>query len=314
MVIAKNLSLAYNGSAMVTLGTTSDNNIKTAWLTLNNGWSGKAVLYKERGKNFSQYDWAESLSHPNLLFEDVEKILKIGAQNCVAVKNLQIRDTQLKVVIKRLEIGDSLRQFFRSFRPGKALRNFKTAINLISLGLPVTMPFAALQNRPGLLTKQSIYITEYFPNSSNLHSFISKQVSSTKQQERYALKKHISNLLASLLASLHKNGLWHRDSKASNFVVCKDAKDKYKILLVDMDGIKYYVLRRRSRQFRALWKLAASLMSVPGINRTDYWRTFTAYCDLVGLESARRRPLFRQLAGRAQAKRMRAMAGGAGNK
>jgi hypothetical protein len=159
------------------------------------------------------------------------------------------------------------------------------------------MPLAALQNKPGILTKQSIFITEYFPNSSNLHSFISKKVSSTRQQELYALKKQISNLLASLLASLHKNGLWHRDSKASNFV-----------------GIKHYVLRRRSRQFRALWKLAASLMSVPGINRTDYWRTFTAYCDLVGIKSARRRPLFRQLAGKALAKRMHAMAGGVGNK
>ncbi|MHC4084557.1 MAG: lipopolysaccharide kinase InaA family protein [Planctomycetota bacterium] len=314
MMIAKNLSLAYNGSAMVTLGTTSDNNIKTAWLTLDNGWSGKAALYRERGKNFSQYDWAECLSRPNLLFEDVENILKIGAQNCVAVKNLQIRDTQLKVVIKRLEMGNGLRHFFRSFRPGKALRNFKTALNLSSSGLPVTMPFAALQNKPGLLTKQSIFITEYFPNSSNLHSFISKKVSSTKQQELYALKKQISNLLASLLASLHKNGLWHRDSKASNFVVCKDTNDKYKILLADMDGIKHYILRRRGRQFRALWKLAASLMSVPGINRTDYWRTFTAYCDLVGIKSARRRPLFRQLARRALAKRMHAMAGGVGNK
>lgn len=314
MVIAKNLSLAYNGSAMVTLGFTSDNNIKTAWLTLDNGWCGKAALYSERGKNFSQYDWAECLSHPNMLFEDVEKILKIGSKNCVAVKNLQIRNTRLKVVIKRLEMGDGLRQFFRSFRSGKALKNFKTALNLISSGLPVTMPFAAIQNRPGILTKQSIYITEYFPNSSNLHSFISKQVSSTKQQERHALKKQISDQLASLLASLHKKGLWHRDSKASNFIVCKDTQDKYKILLVDMDGIKHYVLRRRSRQFRSLWQLAASLMSVPGINRSDYWRTFTAYCDLIGFESERRRHLFRQLAKRAQAKRMRAMAGGVGGK
>lgn len=314
MAIAKNLSLAYNGSAMVTLGATSDNNVKTAWLTLDNGWSGKVALYRERAKNFSQYDWADCLSRPNLLFDDVEKILKIGTKNCVAVKNLQIRDTKLKVVIKRLEMGTGLRQFFRSFRPGKALKNFKTALNLISTGLPVTAPFAALQNRSALLTKQSIYITEYFPNSSDLHSFISKQVSSKNQRRRHELKKQISNQLASLLTELHKNGLWHRDSKASNFVVCKDSNDKYKILLVDMDGIKHYIFRRRSRQFRSLWQLAASLMSIPAINRTDYWRTFTAYCDLIGLDYEPRRHLFRQLAKRAQAKRMRAMAGGVGGK
>jgi serine/threonine protein kinase len=314
MTIAKNLSLAYNGSAMVTLGTTSDNSFKTAWLSLDNGWSGRAALYRAPGKNFSQYDWAGCLSRPNLLFDDVEKILKIGGKNCVAVKNLQIRDTQLKVVVKRLDMGPGVRQFFRSFRPGKALRNFKTALNLINCGIAVTTPFAALQQRRNLFTKQSIYIAEYFPNSSDLHSFASKRLSSTKPAGRFALKRQLSHQLASLLASLHKNGLWHRDSKASNFVVYKDSHDKYKIVLVDMDGIKRYVLPCRSRQFRSLWQLAASLMSVPFINRTDYWRTFTNYCNLIGLEPSQRRPLFRHLARRAQAKRLRNMVGGVSNR
>ena len=313
MPIAKNLSLAYNSSAMISLGKTSDKNIKTTRLTLNNGWSGRAALYRARGRNFSENDWADCLSQPNLLFEDVEKILKIGSQNCVAVKNLTIRDTQLKVVIKRHYVGAGLRQFFRSFRPGRALRNFKTALKLISSGFPVITPFAALQRRHSLLTKQSIYITEYFANSSDLHSFASKRLS-TKPAEQFALKKQLCHQLAAILASLHKNGLWHRDSKASNFIVYKGTQNKYRILLVDMDGIKRYFLRRRSRQFRSLWQLAASLMSVSVISRTDYLRTFTAYCNLTGLEPSQRRALFRQLARRAQAKRLQNMATGVINK
>lgn len=307
MAIAKNLSFAYNSSVMMALGKTSDNNTKTAWLSLDNGWTGKAALYKARGRNFSQNDWDQSLSQPNLLFEEIEKILKISGQNCVAVKNLPIRDTQLKVVIKRHYLGAGFRQFFRSFRPGRALRNFKTALNLISSGFPVVIPFAALQQRRTLQTKQSIYVTEYFPNTTDLHSFASKRLL-TKPADQLTLKKQLSQQLASILASLHKNGLWHRDSKASNFIVCKDNHDEHRILLVDMDGIKRYWLRRRSRQFRSLWHLAASLMSVPVINRTDYWRTFTAYCDLTGLDPSHRRPLFRMLAKRAQAKRMKNMA------
>ncbi len=293
---------------MISLAKTSDNNIKTAWLGLNNGWSGKAALYRARGRNFSQFDWADSLSQPNLLFDDVEKILKFGSQNCVAVKNLPIRDTQLKVVIKRLYKGYGLRQFFRSFRPGKALRNFNTALNLISCGIAVTAPFAALQQRRRLFTKQSIYITEYSPDSADLHSFASRRLSSIKNTEQFEIKKQLSYELASVLASLHKNGLWHRDSKASNFIVCKDNQDKYRILLVDMDGIKRYLLPSRSRQYRSLWQLAASLISVPGISRTDYLRTFTAYCNLTGLGPSQRRTLYRYLAKRALAKRMRAMA------
>jgi len=308
MAIAKNLYFAYNGSAMVSFGKTSDKSVKTTCLRLENGWSGKAALYRTPRRSFSQNDWAQCLSQPNLLFQDVEKILKIGGQNCVVVKNLQIRDTRLKVVLKQLDTGVGVRQFFRSFRPGKALRNFKTAVKLISSGLPVTAPFAALQQRRRLLTKQSIYITEYFPNSFDLYSFISKRLSSTNPADLVALKRQLSHQLAYLLASLHRNGLWHRDSKASNFVVCKDGHDKYRILLADMDGIKHYLPWHINRQFRSLWQLAASLMSVSVINRTDYWRTFIAYCNLIGLEPSQRRPLFRRLKRRAQAKRLRKMA------
>ena len=308
MPIAKNLSLAYNSFAMISVGNTSDNNIKTAWLDLNNGWSGKAALYRVRGKNFSHHDWNDCLSQPNSLFDEIEKIIKMGSRNLVAVKNLPIRDTSLQVVIKRQYVPAGFRQFFRSLRPGKALRNFKTALRLKSWGIEVASPFAALQHRRSLRTRQSIYITEFLSNSSNLHAFASGRLPSTGFTEQYEIKNQVSHQLASVLASLHNRGLWHRDSKASNFVVYKDSHDKYKILLADMDGIKRYVLPSRSRRLRSLWHLAASLMSVPDINRTDYLRTFYAYCDLTGLDHSLRRPLYRLLARRAQKKRMRKMA------
>jgi len=280
----------------------SAKNIETVPLKLNNGWSGRAVLSATSAGNFPKTDWADSLAQPELLFEDVEKILKTEGRNCVAVKNLTIGDSRLKVVIKRHHPQIGLRQFFRSFRPGKALRNFKTALELLSCGIPVTAPFAALHQKRNLLTRQSIYITEYFENSSELYTFYSEQLSKV-QASRFALKKEFSHQLAAILASLHKNGLWHRDSKASNFIVTKDTENKYRILLADMDGIKRYFLRRRSRQFRSLWQLAASMLPVSAINRTDYLRTFTAYCNLVGLELSQCRRIYRELANRAKKKR-----------
>ncbi|MHC4603725.1 MAG: lipopolysaccharide kinase InaA family protein [Planctomycetota bacterium] len=285
----------------------SGKNITAVPLRINNGWSGRAVLSTPSGGNFSKSDWADSLAQPGILFEDVEKILKTEDRNCVAVKNLTIADSRLKVVIKRHHPQDGLRQFFRSFRPGKALRNFKTALELLGCSMPVAAPFAALHQKRNLLTKQSIYITEYVENSSELYTFASQQLPKIPAG-RFALKKEFSLQLAAILAALHKNGLWHRDSKASNFIVCKDAQSKYIILLTDMDGIKRYFLRRRHQQFRSLWQLAASLMPVSGINRTDYLRTFIAYCNLVGLELSQRRRIFRELANRAQAKRLRTIA------
>ena len=291
-------------------------NIEVASLRLGNGWSGRAVLsgfqntikgagrgFNAFGKSFSKANWADCLSQPQLLFQDVEKILKTEGQNRVAVKNLTVGDSQLKVVIKRHCPGAGLRQFFRSFQRGRALRNFNTTLKLLSHGIPVAAPFAALHKRRNLLTEQSIYITEYFENSSNLHTFASEQLS-TRQAGQSAIKKQLCHQLATILATLHKNGLWHRDSKATNFIVCKNSQGKYKILLVDVDGIKPYFLRRRSRRFRSLWQLAASILSISAIDRTDYFRTFITYSNLTGLEPSQRRRIFRELSDKAKAKHL----------
>jgi lipopolysaccharide heptosyltransferase I len=288
---------------MVFSGKNSAKNIEVASLRLGNGWSGRVVLSDPQGRKFSLTDWIKCLSKPHLLFENVGKILKTEGQNCVAVKNLTIGDRHLKVVVKRHYPGAGLRQFFRSFQRGRALRNFDTALKLLSRGIPAASPFAALHKRRTLFTEQSIYITEYFENSSNLHTFASEQLLK-KQGEQFAIKKQLCYQLAAILAMLHKNGLWHRDSKATNFIVCKSIEGKCKILLVDVDGIKPYFPLRGSRQFRSLWQLAASLLSVSAVNRTDYLRTFISYCNLTGIAPSQRRRIFRELSDMAKAKHL----------
>jgi lipopolysaccharide heptosyltransferase I len=291
---------------------TRENKIRIVSLHLGSGWSGKALISGSSGKSFSKDDWLKCLSQPQLLLENVDETLKIEGKNCVAVKTLTIADTKLKVVIKRHWPENGLRQFFRSLRPGKALKNFKTALKLQCLGVPVAAPLAALQEKKGLFTRQSIYITSYLEGSCALYTFCQQQLSKFVLSEvegtaagRLALRKHLSNQLTSILAALHKNGLWHRDPKADNFLVASADK---KLLLVDVDGIKPYRLRRKSHQLRSLWQLGASLMSVSTVNRTDYFRIFTAYSNLVGLEHSQRRQIFCQLADRAKAKYLRSTA------
>jgi lipopolysaccharide heptosyltransferase I len=280
-----------------------ENEIQTASLIPGNGWSGRVVLSDQQGRQFQKADWLNCLSQPHLLFEDVEKILKTEGRNCVAVKNLTIGNTRLKVVIKRHHPGGGLRQFFRSLPRGRALRSFDTALELLSCGVPVITPFAALHKRRNLRTLQSIYITEFFENSSNLYNFASEQLPK-KQAGQFSIKKQLCHQLAAILAILHQNGLWHRDSKATNFIVCGGEN---KVLLADVDGIKPYFIRQASQRFRSLWQLAASLLSLPSVNRTDYLRCFTKYCNLTGIDSSHRRVIFLWLSALAQAKHRRSM-------
>jgi len=266
---------------------TSNVDYKIAPLKLGNGWGGKVVLNDTSKTAFTMADWAKCLSKPDSLFDDIEKTLKTENKNCVAVKNFTISEHQLKTVIKRHHPQRCLRQFFRSFGAGKALRNLKTSIKLLSCKIPTAKPFAAIHQKHSLLTSQSIYISEYLENSLDLYHFLAQQLPQNPA-ECSMIKKLLSYQVAVILAALHKNNLWHRDSKAYNFLVSKNAQSQYKIILVDIDGIKPYFLRRKKQQFRSLWRLAASVMPADVVSQTDYLRTFINYCNLIGLKGPSR--------------------------
>ena len=291
---------------MVLPGKKYDTNIEVVSLKLGDGWSGRAVLSTSADASISEADWIDCLAEPQWLFTNVDKTLKTEGQNCVVVKSLTIGGRRMKVIIKRHYPGDSIQRFFRSFCRGRALQNFDAALKLLGFDIPVVAPLAALQKRRKLLIEESIYITEYSEGSLNVYNFLSEKLQG-KRVKPFKLKKQIGNQLASILAMLHKNGLWCRDSKATNFIVSKYFRGNCKVQLTDVDGIRPYLLRRKSCRFRSLWQLAASLLPVTAINRTDYFRAFTAYADLTGIEPAQRRSIFRHLIGKAEAKRRRSI-------
>jgi len=272
-------------------------------------WSGRGVLCDVKGRRFSQGEWAACLADPEMLPQNAEKILKDDGPGWVGVTNLAVAGHRLRVVVKRHNPAPGFRIFFRSLRCGRGLRNLRTALRLVKLDIPVALPLAALQQRCGPFVTQSIYITEYIDNSDHLYNLAVKQLSQAPA-EKPALRKQLCPQVAAILAGLHNNGLWHRDAKATNFLVSRTTGGEYKVRLVDMDGIKRYFVRRKCRRLRPLWQLAASLMSVDGVNRTDYLRVFNFYCNLTGVDTSKRRGLFDELAvlARADLKRRSAKA------
>jgi len=275
--------------------------IRTAKVKLGEGFWAVVALSDSVEGNLTVDDWRQCLCEPELLVENSEKLLKKDGPCGVSVKAVTIKGKQRKVVVKYQGFDKSFRGFFRSLGRVKCLRNFKTAVRLAEHNIPVAYPLAAVYQKKGPLTKQSIYITEYLNNSDNLHNFVRRRFVSD-ESNLGTLKKQFSTQVADILASLHEAGLWHRDGKASNFVVFEDSTGKYQLKLVDMDGIKRYFLRRRSARWRFLWRLGACFIGVAGINRTDYLRTFTIYGNLTGLKKSLRKRTFRKLAGRARAK------------
>jgi hypothetical protein len=263
------------------------------------GWRGWVAVRAAGRERFSKSDWITLLSEPEKLLDGAQETLKGEGCSVVAIKYLAIGGKGVKAVLKRHRCGRGVRKFFRSLGPPRAMRNFIAAVRISQYGLPVAAPLAAVYRRRFLFCEQSIYISEYV-DGVNLYEFLKNLPRDTK--DRYETVSRLSEQIAEIFAVLHKKGLWHRDAKATNFIVSGRSPDEYRPVLTDMDGIKQYSVRRRSCQMRPLWQLAASVMGLPGIGRTDYLRMFRAYCEKTGIPVEHRRELLRELIRKAQAK------------
>lgn len=282
--------------------------IKTASLKLKDGWVGRVALRDPDGVKLSQEQWRKCLSNPSKLTSNPLKVLKTHGSNTVVVKELKIADRVLNVVVKLNNYGDGFRNFFRSIQRGKSVRNFDTTARLCENSIPTAYPLAALEQKNGPLTTRSIFLTEYLRESSHLYDFI-RDMPTGENKNDLQLRKQMSSEVASILARLDQAGLWHRDAKGVNFLVQKNSCGEYKILLVDMDGIKHYFFNRRSRRFVAFSKLAATLMCHGSIRRTDYLRAFVSYCRITGIKKNDQRRIYPELVRRAVAIRLLTMAG-----
>ena len=278
-------------------------NYPTARLTLAGGLSGIVALRDSTGHIFSAADWTACLAEPEKLQRDPQEVLKREGKNSVIVTTIKVGTAEVNVVVK----ARPEKKCPFSFRPDRAMRNFEKAIFLKNAGISAEIPLAALRQKKGIFSEKSIYITEYVPQSVNLHWFLKRDLAAMPNQP--AIKQDIARRLAEILAILHKNGLWHRDAKPSNILVRKSSDGRYEPMLIDLDGIKCCGgLRTFSRRFRPFAHLAVLRSVSPLVHTTDCLRTFTIYCNLTGVDKAARKRFFRRLVNGLAAKRLKSLA------
>jgi tRNA A-37 threonylcarbamoyl transferase component Bud32 len=263
------------------------------------GWHGWVAVRAAGKDQFSKSGWEKLLAEPEKLLEGAQQTLKSDGLNTVTVKYLDIGGRGVKAVIKRRHLGGGIRWIFRSMGAAHAIRNFIAAVKMRQYGMPVAAPLAAVYHKRFLFCDESIYISEYV-EGTNLYEFLRNM--QAWGEERYWIMREVSGKMAEIFAELHKNNLWHRDAKATNFVVNQDGEGEYQITITDVDGIKQYFSHSEDRQMQGLWQLAASVMGLAGITRTDYLRMFEIYCDEVRIPEEQRGDIYRRLAQKAQVK------------
>jgi tRNA A-37 threonylcarbamoyl transferase component Bud32 len=268
-------------------------------IAIANGWRGRAMVRAGGKELFSKSQWEKLLISPERLLEGAQQTLKVEGLNSVTIKYLDTEGRGVKAVIKCRRQAGGIRGFFRAMGIAHSVRNFTAAVKVKQYGLPVAEPLAAVFHRRFLFCDESIYISEYV-EGKNLNEFVKDM--QEQGSERYRIIRELCGKIAGIFAGLHKNNLWHRDAKATNFVVSRNSNGEYNITITDVDGIKQYLSQSEDRQMQGLCQLASSVMGLAGITRTDYLRTFEMYCDEVGIAKELRRGIYYRLAEKAETK------------
>jgi serine/threonine protein kinase len=261
------------------------------------GWRGWVAVRDAGRERFSKEEWEQLLAEPEKLLEGSQQTLKSEGVNRVVIKYLSAGGRGVKAVIKRHE-GRGVKGLFRLLKAPRAMRNFIAAVRIRQAGLPVAGPLAAVYRKSFGSGGQNIYISEYI-DGFNLYEFLKDLPSDSR--ERLKIIGQLSEQLAEIFAGLHKKGLWHRDAKATNFVVY-EGDEGYQVAITDVDGIKQYLFCKKSRQMQWLWQLAASVMELGVVNRTDFLRMLRAYCEKAGVPESQEREIFGELIKKAEAK------------
>jgi serine/threonine protein kinase len=243
-------------------------------LKLSDSWKG-LVVRKWSALGFVP---AELTKNP----EQVFKSDKFG--NCAVLKKIDSGSGKVPFVVKKIIAGSGLKKLVDFLRGAKSLRNFRLALALKSKGIQTAEPVAAFWNGD-----ENIYVTEYIPNSMSLYEVV--WLKNSEALKDFSVRRAVIRQVADVIARFHKAGFWHRDSKAGNFIISKDA-DGFNARLIDLDGIKYNFFGCQCRQIRTLANLAKSLTRFKTVNITDFYRGFVIYCNAMGISRSQYKPLF----------------------
>lgn len=185
------------------------------------------------------------------LFKGPERSATVGSAGGVVVKRFNLRKPEN--LLKDL------------FRPSRALRAFRKAYHLETLGLPTPRPLAAAERRVLRCLLASYLVTEEVPGARDLGGYLR----SVPRVERAVVRQ-----LAELAARLHAEGFSHRDLKETNLLLDQAGR----LYLIDLDGLTFLSRVPEERAAADLARLARAVAPFASVTAADRAAFLRHYC------------------------------------
>jgi hypothetical protein len=157
-------------------------------------------------------------------------------------------DPERAIVVKHFRPADGWRGWLQRFKPGKALRSWNGAQELIRRGLPTPRPLAWFEHPAQPRAHESYYLCEAFPEASSArHAFYAfnrgaSEFLGVPASELYAT-------IARLVNQMHQRGVFFRDLSAGNLLLRRNGNGGVECSLIDTGrarvGVKAVSIRRR---------------------------------------------------------------------
>jgi tRNA A-37 threonylcarbamoyl transferase component Bud32 len=208
------------------------------------GWHFKQAKFprpwsSSSGLTFTTDQWQSAWS---TLVKKIESdqldILKRSASGDVLAGEIVVGARPMRVVIKRPR-KKHLRRYL-DFRGSRARRAWVKAWNLVVRDIPTAWPLLIMEKRQFGYVTESLLVCERVEGlqlgATNLDAM--------NESDRFTLMFRCGRLLR----RLDNAGLYHRDAKASNFLITRDPLNHPTPVLVDVDGIQPMRWNRWSAQ------------------------------------------------------------------
>lgn len=165
----------------------------------------------------------------------------------------------LGVMLKQPMARNGWRQLRMLVPPSRSRRAWGTANALLNRNIRTPRPLAIIEQKTGPFVRDSILVTEFLSNATDLEQWMKAEHSQPATRSTYRTRRALLSDLVIRLRQLHDRGFVHRDCKASNILVATDAQGQLTLLWTDMDGIRHTGRVTQANIDRALMRLYVSL-------------------------------------------------------
>lgn len=189
------------------------------------------------------------------------KIIKSENKIMVVRFPLEVGGTIKSVYMKQhnaLSLGHRLASL--CCYPSAAMRSLSGAVTLLEKGYATAAPVAAVEyRRCGVLLK-SLYFSEELAGAKTIETFWRDELSALKGAAGKTKRRVFLRSLAQLFRSLHENGIYHNDLKASNILVPdRGASSETIFSLIDLQGLRKCLFVSSRRRIKNLAQLNRTL-------------------------------------------------------